>query len=228
MAFRRGDSFMRFGGWGRPSNGRKRLRGPEQGCRFLLAASIGLVLSACVAPPQEDLDGLKALEAPFPAVARRTDPTVERSGSLFGRDEPIPIRASITVPRRPVQCVPYARQNSLIKIRGDARTWWQQAEGRYVRSNQPKIGAVLVTKPVRASRGHVAVVTGILNSREIVVDHANWLNLGQIHKGTPVRDVSRNNDWSLVRVWYTPGNRYGANRYPAYGFIEPPVTTAAR
>ena len=185
-------------------------------------------MAACVAPPRDELAGLEALEAPFPVISRSNGRGVDRPVWLSGRDGPIPILASITVPKRPLQCVPYARQNSRIKIRGDARTWWQQAKGRYARSNRPRIGAVLVTKPVRASRGHVAVVTDILNSREIVIDHANWLNRGRIHKGTPVRDVSRNNDWSVVRVWYTPGNRYGANRYPVHGFIEPPVSTAAR
>jgi N-acetyl-anhydromuramyl-L-alanine amidase AmpD len=69
--------------------------------------------------------------------------------------------------------------------------------------------------------GHVAVVSRVLNSREILVDHANWLNRGRIHKDLAVRDVSPNNDWSVVRVWYAPGNKLGSRRYPAYGFIHP-------
>ena len=32
-----------------------------------------------------------------------------------------------------LQCVPYARQVSGIRIFGDAHTWWGQAEGRYAR-----------------------------------------------------------------------------------------------
>lgn len=219
---------MHLGGGRRLSVGRVRALNPESSHRVFLVALIGVVLAACAVPARDDLGGLQALEAPFPIVSSGIGPAVERPTSLFGRDEPIPILASITVPKRPLQCVPFVRQHSRINIRGDARTWWQQAKGRYTRSNRPGIGAVLVTKPVRASRGHVAVVTDIINAREIVVDHANWLNRGQIHKNTPVRDVSRNNDWSVVRVWYTPGNRYGANRYPVHGFIEPPVSTAAR
>jgi len=214
--------------WGHSSAGRIGGSSPRTGSRFVLIALLGSVLAACAAPPRDDLAGFQALEAPFPGFTRSAVPDGARPASVDRHGEPIPILASITVPKRPLQCVPFARQHSRIQIRGDARTWWQQAKGRYSRSNSPKIGAVLVTKPVRASRGHVAVVTGIINSREIVVDHANWLNRGQIHRGTPVRDVSRNNDWSVVRFWYTPGKRYGANRYPAYGFIEPPVTTAAR
>ena len=223
---------MLAGGWGRSTFGQSETPKPRPGGRYALLVLVGTVVAACVTPQHESkpdaLTDLRALESPFPSIVRASAPAAERPTSLFGRDEPIPILASITVPKRPLQCVPYARQHSRIKIRGDARTWWQQAKGRYSRSNRPRIGAVLVTKPVRASRGHVAVVTDILNSREIVVNHANWLNRGHIHIGTPVRDVSRNNDWSVVRVWYTPGNRYGANRYPAHGFIEPPVATASR
>jgi surface antigen len=134
----------------------------------------------------------------------------------------------MVTPARPLQCVPYARAVSKVAIRGDARTWWRQAEGRYDRSRRPAVGAVLVLKPNGRSRGHLAVVTAIRGDREIVVDHANWLNKGRIHLSTPVRDVSRAGDWSAVRVWYTPGRKYGARRYPAYGFIYPAVATAAR
>ena len=65
------------------------------------------------------------------------------------------------------------------------------------------------------------MVTRINGPRGIIVDHANWLNRGRIHLGTPVRDVSKNNDWSAVRVWYTPGKSWGQSAYPAYGFIYP-------
>ena len=74
----------------------------------------------------------------------------------------------------------------------------------------------------------VAVVRRILSSREILVDQANWLNQGQIHISTPVRDVSTNNDWSAVRVWYIPGDTYGTRHYPAHGFIYPDRETAVR
>jgi hypothetical protein len=33
-----------------------------------------------------------------------------------------------------LQCVPYARAQSGIEIRGNAGTWWAQAEGRYARA----------------------------------------------------------------------------------------------
>ena len=34
----------------------------------------------------------------------------------------------------------------------------------------------------------MAVVTRVIGPREIIVDHANWLNRGRIHFGTPVRE----------------------------------------
>ncbi|MFQ5774271.1 MAG: CHAP domain-containing protein [Kiloniellaceae bacterium] len=122
----------------------------------------------------------------------------------------------------PLQCVPYARKVSGIAIRGDAWTWWRSAKGRYARGKRPKVGSVLVLKKTRRLRyGHLAVVKRILGDREIVVDQANWLNRGKIHLNTAVRDVSSNNDWSAVRVWYTPGRKYGARTYATYGFIYP-------
>ncbi len=51
------------------------------------------------------------------------------------------------------------------------------------------------------------------------------LTAGQL--GTPVQDVSANNDWSAVRVWYTPGKKYGVRTYLAHGFIYPESPMAA-
>lgn len=123
---------------------------------------------------------------------------------------------------RPLQCVPYAREISGIQLRGNAWTWWTKANGLYDKGAQPRPGAVLVFSKTRRLRlGHLAVVAEVRSSREIVVHQANWLNGGRIHRYTPVRDVSKNNDWSKVRVWYTPGRVYGSRNYDAYGFIYP-------
>ena len=121
-----------------------------------------------------------------------------------------------------LQCVPYVRGVSNVSIRGDAWTWWRSAEENYLRDSRPAIGSVLVFERTSHLRyGHVAVVSRVLGDREILVDHANWLNQGRIYKDMPVIDVSSNNDWSAVRVWYAPGNTLGTRRYPAYGFIHP-------
>ena len=37
-----------------------------------------------------------------------------------------------------------------------------------------------------------------------------------------MRDVSKNNDWSVVRVWYTPGQVLGKRSYAVSGFIYSP------
>ncbi len=136
--------------------------------------------------------------------------------------------ARILTPPAPLECVPYTRKASGVSIRGNAWTWWRSAEGRYRRGSTPAVGSVLVlNRTWRLRLGHLAVVTDILSDREILVDQANWLNRGQVHLNIPVRDVSANNDWSAVRVWYTPGNTYGARTYPVQGFIYPERSMAA-
>lgn len=121
-----------------------------------------------------------------------------------------------------LQCVPYARNASGIEIYGDANTWWSRAAGRYPRSSTPAPGSVFVMRGYRDnSRGHVAVVTHIESSRVIRVDQANWLNGGEVSVSVPVLDVSANNDWSEVRVWYIPDAHWGGRTYRADGFIHP-------
>lgn len=121
-----------------------------------------------------------------------------------------------------VQCVPFARQESGVDIYGDAHTWWDKAAGKYDREDEPEEGAIMVLRGYRRNdRGHVAVVKAILGDREIVIDHANWLNDGKIYLDQPVRDVSPDNDWSAVKVWYSPGSQYGARTYTVQGFILP-------
>ncbi|MGD9981575.1 MAG: CHAP domain-containing protein [Hyphomonadaceae bacterium] len=120
-----------------------------------------------------------------------------------------------------LQCVPFARTASGVDIYGDANTWWRQAEGRYPRSRSPAFGSVFVIRGYNnPGRGHVAVVTHIDSSRLIRVDHANWLNGGEISRGVPVLDVSANNDWTEVRVWHIPGGHWGGRVYQGEGFIH--------
>jgi hypothetical protein len=126
-----------------------------------------------------------------------------------------------------LQCVPFARAASGIAIYGDANTWWRQAAGRYPRSSLPAPGSVLVVRGYGGPRGHVAVVTHIESSRLIRVDHANWLNGGEISVGVPVLDVSAENDWSEIRVWHVPGGHWGGRVYQAEGFIHPFALYAA-
>ena len=123
-------------------------------------------------------------------------------------------------PATPLQCVPYARLHSTVKLYGDAYTWWDQAAGKFQRTDAPQAGAVMVlTGYAGPARGHVAVVRKIINTREIRVDHANWLDDGSIYIDDPVVDVSADNDWSRVKVWNIKAGGWGAKTYPVQGFI---------
>jgi surface antigen len=130
--------------------------------------------------------------------------------------------ATIQTPDMPNECVPYARARSGIAIHGDANTWWAQAEGRYSREAAPVLGSVMVLTGYSSDgRNHLAVVSSLISDREIRVDHANWLNDGNIYVDDPVIDVSANNDWSEVRVWNAQARAWGARVYVVEGFIGP-------
>ncbi len=125
-----------------------------------------------------------------------------------------------------LQCVPYARALSGVTIFGDAHTWWDQADGKYERGNAPEVGAVLAFPPHGKMRlGHVAAVRRVVDDRTIMISHANWSTIGGVrgHIEEDVRavDVSEDNDWSSVRVWYTPNEAMGSTAWPAHGFIYP-------
>lgn len=188
-------------------------------CRVSMVSLVCLALSACA--------GLERFKGPnWPSESSRGSSAIVQSTAVPSAT--VSLQPRIVNASQQLQCVPYAREHAGIEIRGDAWTWWGQAEGRYQRGQRPEVGSLLVLRRRGRSRGHLAVVTEIVDSRTIVVRHANWLNRGRIHLDTPVRDVSRGNDWSAVRVWYTPGGVYGATTYPAYGFIYPRTETAVR
>lgn len=121
-----------------------------------------------------------------------------------------------------LQCAPYARQVSGIQLFGNANTWWNQAEGHYDRGHEPRIGAVLAFSSSRAMPvGHVAMVSKIVGDREVLLTHANWSYRGGIERNVRAIDVSPNNDWTDVRVWYGPIGNLGLRSNPASGFIYP-------
>lgn len=128
--------------------------------------------------------------------------------------------ASIPASAKVLQCVPFARQVSGIDIRGNAHTWWAQAEGRYERGHAPQVGAVLAfTSHGKMRLGHVAMVSAVVNEREVLLTHANWSRPGGIERDVRAIDVSAAGDWSQVRVWYGPMRDLGLTVYPTYGFI---------
>lgn len=157
------------------------------------ATLTGAPLLAALAPAEAVTDQVETLDAP----------QVRRLSARF-------------------QCVPYAREQSGVEIRGDAVTWWRQAAGRYERVQAPQAGAVIVMRGYHnANRGHVAVVRHVLSERSIIIDHANWLASGEVTLNVPVVDVSPKNDWSQVRVWHIPTHTWGQRVYNVQGFILP-------
>jgi hypothetical protein len=122
-------------------------------------------------------------------------------------------------------CVPYVRSRTRIDLSGDAWEWWGAAEGRYRKGRAPRTGAVMVfMRTQRLRSGHVSVVSRVVSRREIHVDHANWGSgggKGRITRDQPVEDISPENDWSLVRVWYARINDFGQTNWPVLGFIYP-------
>lgn len=118
-----------------------------------------------------------------------------------------------------LQCVPFARENSGIEIQGNAHTWWNSAAGVYERGNRPEVGSVLSFRANgRMVLGHVAVVSKVINSRNVEIDQANWAGRGLISRNIDVVDVSPQNDWTAVRVAIGDSDVFGSI-YPTYGFI---------
>ena len=124
-----------------------------------------------------------------------------------------------------ISCVPFAREASGIELPGNAREWWDNAVGRYARGTVPQLDSVLAFRAnARMPLGHVAVVTAVINPREIEVDQANWASRGAVNRGVTVVDVSEQNDWSAVRVEFGDRDEFGSV-YPTHGFIYDEVDT---
>jgi hypothetical protein len=121
-----------------------------------------------------------------------------------------------------ISCVPYAREASGIEVAGNAWQWWDNAQGLYARGDAPEAGSVLNFRANGRMRlGHVAVVTRVVNPREVIVEHANWPGgggRGGVSHDVTVVDVSEANNWSAVRVELGRGGEFGSI-YPTYGFI---------
>jgi surface antigen len=206
--------------------------------RVALARTTALVavlaLAACAGGPQQSAKVAAAAQQPVtimvPHIATASEAVGEVADSLnvslrgtvytptpkpelFGYAS---IQPRTVKPSRGIQCVPFARERSGVQIRGNANTWWRQAAGKFVRVSRPEVGAVAV---MNTRRGHVAVVTKIVDDRTIIIDHANWFSNGRFYLDQPVIDVSENNDWSAVRVWNPNLGSYGGRVLRVPGFI---------
>lgn len=123
-----------------------------------------------------------------------------------------------------LSCVPFARMATGMNISGNARDWWHNAAGAYLRGQSPERGAIL-SFPASGGMGsgHVAVVSRVVNARTIEIDHANWAGPG-IRRGTVIRgavvvDVSDRNDWTAVRVQVGYDRDTFGRTYATHGFI---------
>jgi surface antigen len=111
-----------------------------------------------------------------------------------------------------------------MNISGDARMWWHNAAGAYARGQVPERGSVLAFMSSGGmARGHVAVVSRVVNPRTVQIDHANWagpgIRRGSVMRGVTVVDVSDRNDWTSVRVQVGHGVENFGRTYPTHGFI---------
>jgi surface antigen len=121
-------------------------------------------------------------------------------------------------------CVAYARDATGIHLDGNAASWWFHADGHYDRGHTPTVGAVLVFKPYAGMHvGHVAVVSRVIGTREILVDQAKWVR-GRVTQAMSVVDASPLNDWTSVKVQF--GGTHGREN-PTYGFIYPHTVPAS-
>ncbi len=124
-----------------------------------------------------------------------------------------------------ISCVPYARAVTGMDIRGNGRDWWHAAAGRFHRSQRPVEGSVL-SFPGTGSMpmGHVAVVSRVVHTRMIEIDHANWggpgIRRGMVMRDVRVVDVSPDNSWTRVRVQVGWDRDSFGREYPTHGFIH--------
>ena len=185
------------------------IRAPKGSLRLLILCAFALTLAACSGTSEMSSPKEMHFAAPR-AHASGLDPQ--------RRDVAVALAQEMRKHGKRVWCVPFARNVTGLQLRGNAGTWWNQANGVYERSHEPKVGAVMAFSATsKLPMGHVAVVSDVVSEREIRVDHANW-NRNQVSLGMRVIDVSKKNDWSQVRVMSQPNT--AGRVYPVSGFIS--------
>jgi len=130
-----------------------------------------------------------------------------------------------------INCVQYVRSVSDVELSGDGWMWWDRAGDRYERGNTPQPGAVMVFKRTKQMvHGHIAIVSELVDERTSRINHSNWAPRGglrgRVDTDVTVQDISDNNDWSAVRVWYEKADNFG-RPYPISGFVYSPSGGAA-
>lgn len=117
-------------------------------------------------------------------------------------------------------CALYARAVTGVDLYGAAGGWWDEAAGRYQRSQAPVVGAILVFRATGSMpSGHVAVVSKVVGPTMVLVDQSNWYH-GRVTLGTPVVDTSSSHDWTRVAVMELGSGQFGRDN-PTFGFVYP-------
>jgi hypothetical protein len=170
-------------------------------------------------PAQVQSQARPAIAPQQQAQAARFTPVAYRSPAANLGTPILPVSAT-----GGLSCVPFARMATGMNISGDARMWWHNAAGSYVRGQQPERGSILAFMASGSmSRGHVAVVSRVVNARTIEIDHANWagpgIRRGSVMRGVTVVDVSDRNDWTSVRVQVGHAADNFGRTYATHGFI---------
>ncbi len=125
-----------------------------------------------------------------------------------------------------LQCVPYAREMSgiadlrrrayVVGPGGRAVPARPHAAGR--RSDGVSAASQDEAGPCGRRRPESSI------ARTVLLNHSNWSPIngrrGQIERNVKAIDVSPDNDWSSVRVWYHPLQAFGKTRWPVHGFIH--------
>ena len=82
---------------------------------------------------------------------------------------------------------------------------------------------IVFARTARLPLGHVAVVSRVVENRVVMLTHANWSRFngerGHAEQDVTLFDVSPDNDWSEVKVWFRDSDGLGGTVYPVYGFI---------
>jgi surface antigen len=183
----------------------------------LSALALSFVL---LVAPRAHAQVLASLPSDTGGAAANPDQDVDQDQSMAPDDSSVAAAPSVEWPLKHLYCVEYARLRSGLEVFGDAKLWWSRARNLYAEFAAPAVDAVMVfSGSKRIRKGHVAVVTKIVGPREVIVDHANWQNHGEIDHNTPVLDVSAKNNWSAVRVWDINSSQWGARVYKLSGFI---------
>jgi hypothetical protein len=177
-------------------------------------SACALAISALLFNPAAADGTVQAIRVPGLDLPAMSLPQIAPTADLLSS---LPV---VEKPLKRLYCVQYARLRSGLEIFGDAKQWWGRAKNLYDEFAQPAVNAVMVfSGSQRIRKGHVAVVTQIVSPREIVVDHANWQNHGEIDRNMPILDVSARNDWTQVRVWDVRTHQFGSHVYRISGFI---------